>query len=182
MKLHFISEFALFIKMSNNQSPLEKFLWGLVKNHNKWVETFGEIWKILWEWHEKWVKSVSELWNTINNIFWNMSHSRLLTELNGVFSGENKVEKQKNVELTSTRGEWEPQDYEYAVTHAQPDDKWLWYREVFSEKLLSEEKQKEFIAILREAIETKDEKLIREVVKTMFRFLWTKMWTGLTHE
>lgn len=168
--------------MSNNQSPLEKFLWGLVKNHNKWVETFGEIWKILWEWHEKWVKSVSELWNTINNIFWNMSHSRLLTELNGVFSGENKVEKQKNVELTSTRGEWEPQDYEYAVTHAQPDDKWLWYREVFSEKLLSEEKQKEFIVILREAIETKDEKLIRKVVKSMFRFLWTKMWTGLTHE
>jgi hypothetical protein len=36
--------------------------------------------------------------------------------------------------------------------------------------------------ILREAIETKDEKLIREVVKSMFRFLWTKMGTGLTHE
>jgi|GEM_PF-2156491 len=32
-----------------------------------------------------------------------MSHSRLLTKLNGVFSEEN-VETQKNVELTSTRG------------------------------------------------------------------------------
>lgn len=167
--------------MSNNQSPLWNFFDNLKEWHENWVQTFWEVSKHLLEWHKKWVESVTQWLNKLSHVFWNMSHSRLLTKLNGVFSEEN-VETQKNVELTSTRGGWEAKDYEYAVTHAQPDDKWLWYREIFGKLLLSLEKQDEFIAILREAIETKDEKLIREVVKSMFRFLWTKMGTWLTHE
>jgi hypothetical protein len=51
-----------------------------------------------------------------------MKNTDILNRLNNVFL-EESPEKEKNVKLSSTRGGEEPKDYEYAVTHAQPDDK-----------------------------------------------------------
>jgi hypothetical protein len=41
--------------------------------------------------------------------------------------------------------------------------------------VLTEEQKNEFIKILREAVSIDDNDLIREVIKSMFRFLWLKM-------
>lgn len=93
-----------------------------------------------------------------------------------------------DAEFNSTRWGEQAWNYEFSVTNAQPDildwddKKWLWYREKFETALLDEEQQVEIISILRKAIETADEKHIREVIKTIFRFLWEQMWTWLNNE
>lgn len=107
--------------------------------------------------------------------------SRLQSKLKMIFQEKNPENPKSH--FTSTRW-WNEQqrDYEYALSHAQPENKWLWYREVFTEKLMTKEQQNEFIQVLRDAIELKNYELVQEIVKTAFRYLWTKMWTWLSNE
>lgn len=141
----------------------------MTQEKDKWIE-----WIETREWNIEW----NTEWNTdINN---QIDKEKLKNELKLIFT-EDCPENPETI-LTSTRWKNEEKDYKYALTHAQPEDRWLWYREVFTKKLMSEEQQSKFVWILKEAIKTKDPNFIREVVKTGFRYLWTKMWTWFTHD
>ncbi|MDD3303137.1 MAG: hypothetical protein PHN31_06290, partial [Candidatus Gracilibacteria bacterium] len=87
--------------------------------------------------------------------------SRLQSKLKMIFQEKNPENPKSH--FTSTRGGNEQQrDYEYALSHAQPENKGLWYREVFTEKLMTKEQQNEFIQVLRDAIELKNYELVQE--------------------
>lgn len=142
----------------------------MTQEKDKWIE-----WIETREWNNK------ENTNIDNTI----EQKKLLRDLNEIFFQDDCIEdcpENPKTILTSTRWNNEKRDYKYALTHAQPEDRWLWYREVFTKKLMSEEQQSKFVWILKEAIKTKDPNFIREVVKTGFRYLWTKMWTWFTHD
>lgn len=113
----------------------------------------------------------------INNLS-DSNKNNLLTKTKLIFSDASPENPKSS--FWSTRWWDENADYEYVLSHAQPRNRWLWYRDEFPEKVLTEEQKNEFIKILREAVSIDDNDLIREVIKSMFRFLWLKMWTWLS--
>lgn len=132
------------------------------------------------------------IWTMLNKFMWKdkiNENSESETELlekktnlknNLALALDENIETPK-ASFSSTRWWSEEKDYEYILTHAQPTDGWLWYRENLL-KWLTEYQKEWFVWILREAIELKDDELIRFVIKSLFRYLWIQMLTWLTNQ
>lgn len=67
--------------------------------------------------------------------------------------------------------------YTKAITTAQPDDKWLWFREF--RDVLPESLIKRFVKIIKARKDNPDE--LRATIKGIFWYLWQQMWTWLSH-
>ena len=81
-----------------------------------------------------------------------------------------------NIGTTFNYDGWK--DYKYALTHAKPDDGWLWFRLPGSLKdCLSNEKLKELEWKVRSALDSDNTK---QLVKEVFVDLWLSLETGFT--